>query len=266
MQFLAMWGKTLGEALGFRRYIIVSTATGITTILAGLYAYLSGLPHVTWLPQMPWLALLIIVLLAIILFTLLPYANALRIERAPKIAILSIGIHDADHQHYISVRIHNKSSMKAEGVKARIERIFDSIGVLARGQILDEKARGRHLDYPIKLFPQERLKERLANGDPLVRPFDLAPNEKKWIEVFQVVHTDNKHLQVYDVDKKHDLITPEDATFECTVHGAGLPVTFFVEYADDANDRVSYSVSVSDHAKRLIDKRTYSRESTNVSR
>jgi hypothetical protein len=142
-----------------------------------------------------------------------------------------IEIWDDGGEQYVRVQIRHPS-LGLTGLTAYLEKITDSVGALAEGEvILNEQGRRRRLSYPIQLFTSERLKVRLAGGEQYAWPFDMRPNQPKLLEIFQVEQSVVRSILVYDVDKRHSLITPEDARFDCVVYDpARAPLTFSVRY------------------------------------
>ena len=246
---------TLKEAAGHRRYLL--GAIGVTALAA--LDWVTGFQLMSWLTGTPPLAVFLIVAFGAFGIWLLNYATDLRKDRDPKIEILEIGIHNDNGEQYVRVRIHNASSAAITRLKARLENISDEVGALVRGEELDRDGSYCHLDYPIQLFTQERLRERIAGGDKFVRPFNLAADEKRWIEIFQVTNAVVRTVHIYDIERRRDLITPDQMRFECSIHGGGAPVRFFLNYAmesDASND--AYKVCLTRHDGTLIEEKKFS--------
>jgi len=246
---------TLKEAAGHRRYLLGAIAVTALTFID----WITGFRLMSGLTGTPPLAIFLIVAFGAFGLWLLNYATELRRAREPKIELLGLGIHDDGGEQYVRVHIHNASSGAITGLKARLERISDEDGALSLGEELNDDGQHRRLDYPIQLFTQERLRERIVGGDKFARPFNLAATEKRWIEIFQVTDAFGKNVHVYDAAKRRDLITPNQMKFECSIHGGGAPVRFFVEYSTASDDSENYEILLTRYDGTRIDVKKFSK-------
>ncbi len=211
-------------------------------------------------PVWAWVVLTIGAVVSTLVWGVSKRAYELEKRLLPQIAICELGIWDDNGEQYVRVQAHNPSTEKLCGLKARIESISDSVGALAVGETLDpQDGQSCRLDYPIQLFTQEWLRRRLAGGDQFTLPFDLAADEKKWVEIFQVTNPFGKQIHIFGSAKREDLVTPEDMTFECVIHGVGAPVQFSVEY-EAAKHSDAFVVRLKDSGGNILDTKEFAKE------
>ena len=155
----------------------------------------------------------------------------------PKISCCEIAVKEIEGQYFCRVSVQNASSANLSNLTAKLEEIIAD-------DALQEVAK---IDFPIPLFTQERLKDRIdANGLQPVMPFSLRGNEKKWIEVFQVTEPFAWQAHLFLSSKRVDFIAVPGMVLKCGVYGAGKPIHFTITYneTDIETEEDSWSVKL----------------------
>lgn len=84
MGWLLETGKTVGEALGVRKYVIGTTSAAGAAVATAVYGWLRSEPGWGWLPALPHWSAFILVLISLLMIFITNYATKLRKELEPK--------------------------------------------------------------------------------------------------------------------------------------------------------------------------------------
>jgi hypothetical protein len=122
MQWLKSRWATLHEAVGFRRFLFGST---ITAILGGLHFAESH--GVTWLGGIPTWTVVALIVLAMLTWWLLQYANHLRVQAQPRLRVTFAGVTSTDdgvrQLRYVRVKVENISSMPVKNCRGHLVNV-----------------------------------------------------------------------------------------------------------------------------------------------
>lgn len=151
-------------------------------------------------------------------------------EKEPRLECNDITIWNNDGEFFVRVQLKNKSP------------IMELVGAIPYLRMIvadDPLQEIERIDFPIQIYSQRRLRDRFAARDPLANPaepINFGPDQKKWLELFQVTEAVVRTIHLVEHDGRRDIISIPNMRFAYTISKAPSEISFTVIYEEVAND------------------------------